>query len=36
LGEERARLKEPHDCKSPGLMDLIAIQIARQKGTLAA
>ena len=40
MGEVRARLKElklePHDCLSPGLMDLIATHSAKKKGTLAA
>lgn len=40
MGEVRARLKElelePYDWLSPGLMDLIAAQAARQKGRLAA
>ena len=40
MGEVRARLKElkleSYDCLSPALMDLIATQTAKKKGTLAA
>jgi S-(hydroxymethyl)glutathione synthase len=40
MGEVRARLKElklePYDCLAPGLMDLIATNTAKSKGTLAA
>ena len=40
MGEVRARLKElklePYDCLNPGLMDLIATNAAKKKGTLAA
>jgi S-(hydroxymethyl)glutathione synthase len=40
MGEVRGRLKElrlePYDCLSPALMDLIATNSAKQKGTLAA
>jgi S-(hydroxymethyl)glutathione synthase len=40
MGEVRARLKElklePYDCLSPALMDLIATNAAKKKGTLAA
>ena len=40
MGEVRARLKElrlePYDCLSPALMDLIATNSAKQKGTLGA
>ena len=40
MGEVRARLKElrlePYDCLAPALMDLIATNAAKQKGTLAA
>jgi S-(hydroxymethyl)glutathione synthase len=40
MGEVRARLKElklePYDCLSPPLMDLLAADAAKKKGTLAA
>ena len=40
MGEVRARLKElklePYDCLSPPLMDLLATDAAKKKGTLAA
>jgi S-(hydroxymethyl)glutathione synthase len=40
MGEVRSRLKElklePYDCLSPALMDLIATNAAKKKGTLAA
>jgi S-(hydroxymethyl)glutathione synthase len=38
MGDVRARLKElklePYDCLSPGLMDFLATQAAKSKGTL--
>ena len=40
MGAIRARLKElglePYDCLSPPLMDLLATDAAKKKGTLAA
>jgi S-(hydroxymethyl)glutathione synthase len=40
MGAVRARLKElglePYDCLSPPLMDLLATDAAKKKGTLAA